>query len=258
MSLSEKAIIITGSTTGIGRAIAEQCVAHGASVLIHGRNESRGKTMCEELGANASLHLDDLSDPNAAERLISAAISRFGRLDGIVNNAAAVVRSDITSTTPELFDQVMTINARAPLLLAQAGLEHLAKTRGCILNIGSLNAYCGEKNLLAYSISKGALMTLSKNLGDWLQREYEIRVNHFNVGWTLTENEHRYKQDDGLPPDWHAKLPSEIAPTGKLMEPTQIAKIIAWWLSDDARPISGSVIDLDQYPLIGHIPWVQM
>lgn len=72
---------------------------------------------------------------------------------------------------------------------------------------------------LAYSLSKVALATLSRNLGDTLQGDHGVRVNHLNIGWTLTENEYRYKLADGLPADWPQTLPRETTPTGRLMTP---------------------------------------
>ncbi len=118
-----------------------------------------------------------------------------------MNNAAWVVRSNLSNTDAAMFDRVMAINVRAPLLLIQAAVPHLKATQGCVLNVGSINGHCGEAGLLAYSISKGGLITLSRNLADALCRE-GVRVNHFNVGWVLTPNEYHYKIADGLPPDW--------------------------------------------------------
>lgn len=251
MELKNKAIIVTGSTTGIGRAIARRCVAEGANVLLHGRNENAARALREELRPHAAVHLDDIADPEAPARLIAAARRAFGKLDCIVNNAAFIVRADIKSTDAALFDKLMATNVRAPLLLIQAGLDLLAESKGCVLNIGSINAYCGESAMLPYSISKGALMTLSRNLGDALHLEYGVRVNHFNVGWVLTENEHRYKIEDGLPEDWPSRLPHDVNPSGTLIKPETIAAAAVYWLSDASRPISSSVVELEQWPLIG-------
>ena len=251
MQLNDKAIIVTGSTTGIGRAIARRCVAEGANVLIHGRNEAAARALEKELAPHAAVHIDDLTDPEAPARIVSAAREAFGKLDCIVNNAAFIVRADIKSTDAELFDKLMATNVRAPLLLIQAGLDLLAASKGCVLNIGSINAYCGESAMLPYSVSKGALMTLSRNLGDALHLEYGVRVNHFNVGWVLTENEHRYKIEDGLPEDWPSRLPREVNPSGSLIKPETIAEAAVFWLSDASRPISSSVVELEQWPLIG-------
>ena len=91
--LKDKVVLITGSTTGIGEAIGRRAVAEGAMVLIHGRDEKRGKEVVAELGDRAALHVDDIADPQAPSRMVAAAIRAFGKLDALVNNAAWVVRA---------------------------------------------------------------------------------------------------------------------------------------------------------------------
>src|SRR5687767_12191147 len=177
MRLKDKAIIVTGSTTGIGEAMARRFAAEGARVLVHGRDRERGEKLVGELGrGKAALHVDSLDDPDAAGRTVRAALDAFGKIDGVVNNAAWIVRSNIETTDAELFDKCMAINVRAPLLLIKAALPHLKNSQGAVLNIGSINGFCGEANQLAYSISKGALITLSRNLADALGRD-KVRVN---------------------------------------------------------------------------------
>jgi NAD(P)-dependent dehydrogenase (short-subunit alcohol dehydrogenase family) len=253
MQLKDKVILVTGSTTGIGEAIARRTLREGASVVLHGRDIDRGQAIATELGPRAAFLPGDLSELDTPQRLIEHAVAKFGRLDAVVNNAAWVVRSDVYSTDVELFDKVIHINVHAPLLLIQAALPHLKRTRGCALNIGSINAYTGESNLLAYSVSKGALMTLSRNLADALCYDH-VRINHFNVGWVLTPNEYEYKLKDGLPHDWPQNIPAQHAPTGRIMSPDEIAAAAVYWLSDESRPISGSVVDLEQYPFMGRNP----
>ena len=139
------------------------------------------------------------------------------------------------------------------MFLIKAALPYLKEAKGTVLNIGSFNAYCGETNLLAYSISKGGLMTLSKNLADSLSRT-GVRVNHFNVGWVLTPNEINYKIADGMPADWYNHVATITAPTGQLMKPEEIAQAALYWISpEESRPITGSVVDLEQYPGWGGI-----
>lgn len=253
MRLKDKVILITGSTTGIGEAIARRAVVEGAQVLIHGRDAERGQKLVDELNGRAALHVDDIADPAAPARMVAAAIAAFGKLDAVVNNAAAVTRSNLSNTDVALFDRLMAVNVRAPLLLIQAAVPYLKQTQGCVLNIGSLNGYCGEANLLAYSISKGALMTLSRNLADALGRD-QVRVNHFNVGWVLTPNEYQQKIEDGLPADWPERIDRVKAPWGRLIKPEEIAAAAVYWIGDESRPISGSVLELEQHPIIGRNP----
>ena len=253
MRLQDKAIIVTGSTTGIGEAIALRCLEEGARVLIHGRDRERAEAIASKHQGRAAIHIDSLEDPAAAARTVAAAVDAFGKLDALVNNAAWVVRSDIYSTDAAFFDRVMAINVRAPMLLVQAALPHLKRARGAVLNIGSINAYSGEGNLLAYSISKGALMTMSRNLADYLGPD-QVRVNHFNVGWVLTPNEYETKLKDGLPKNWPETLDPTHAPSGRILKPEEIAAAAVYWLSDESRPISGSVVELEQYPIIGRNP----
>lgn len=253
MQLAEKSILVTGSTTGIGEAIARCACREGANVMLHGREIERGHALVAELGPQAKFVAGDLSDAAVPATLVQAAVEAFGRLDGIVNNAAWVVRSDIETTDAALFDKVLATNVRAPFLLTQAALPYLKVSRGCVLNIGSMNAYTGESNLLAYSVSKGALMTLSRNLADALCYD-GVRVNHFNVGWVLTPNEYHYKVNDGLPADWPDHVPAQFAPRGRLMKPEEIAAAAIYWLSNASRPFSGSVVDLEQYPFVGRNP----
>jgi NAD(P)-dependent dehydrogenase (short-subunit alcohol dehydrogenase family) len=254
MRLEGKVVIVTGSTTGIGEAIARRVVAEGARVLVHGLERDLGEEVARSLGDAAALQIDDLSDPETAPRIVDAAISSFGQIDALVNNAARVHRSTIESTDAATFDAVMAVNIRAPLLLIRAALDELERRRGAVLNIGSVNAHCGEPTLLAYSASKGALMTLTRNLGDTLHRERGVRVNQLNPEWVLTEGEKRVQEAQGNPPDWYERLPKEWAPSGRLIRPEEIAAAAVYWIGDESRPISGSVVDLGQFPVIGRNP----
>lgn len=253
MRLREKSIIVTGSTTGIGEAIVQRCLAEGARVLVHGRDRPRAEAIVRANPGRAAMHIDSLEDPASPVRIVNAAIEAFGKLDAVVNNAAYTARGDLSATDAPLFDQMMAINARAPMLMVQAALPHLIRTRGAVLNIGSINAYSGQADLLAYSMSKGALMTMSRNLADALAVN-QVRVSHFNVGWVLTPNEYQIKIDDGLGEDWHQHIDPTFAPSGRIMAPEEIAAASVYWLSDESRPISGSVLELEQYPVIGRNP----
>ena len=252
--LSDKVILVTGSSTGIGEAVARRAAAEGAKVMVHGRDEARAKAVSEAIGARAAFATADLADPEAPRLLINATIERFGRLDGLVNNAALTTRGNLETTDVELFDRIMAVNLRAPLLLIQAALPHFRKQEGgVVLNIGSINALGGEPNLLPYSMSKGGLMTMTRNLASALA-ERHVRLNQLNVGWTLTENEQQLKEEEGLPEDWEAQLPVSYAPSGRIFRPDEIAAHAVFWLSDAAGPVSGAVYEIEQYPMIGRNP----
>lgn len=255
MRLQNKVIIVTGSTTGIGKAIAIRCVAEGAKVVIHGLEEEWGREVALQLGEeNAVLHIEDISNEQAPNHLIDVAIQTFGKLDAVVNNAAIVASSNIHTTDKNFLQRLFAVNVNAPLLLIKAALPHLEKTHGCVLNIGSVNAWCGEPNLLAYSMTKGALMTMTRNLGDTLHRENRVRINQINPGWVLTENEITRKKEHGLPQNWYQQITPIYAPAGRILLPSEIAAAAVYWLSDECGPISGQVVELEQHPFIGRNP----
>jgi NAD(P)-dependent dehydrogenase (short-subunit alcohol dehydrogenase family) len=283
MRLKDKVILITGSTTGIGKAIAKRCVREGAKVIIHGLEKDLAAETLAEIGAEAEKiwnhkgariivqtgddnttpanshpvavsHIEDLMSPGCPQRLVDLAVKTFGKLDGVVNNAAIIAQGNIQTTDAAFFHKMLAVNTVIPFLLIQAALPHLSKAHGAVLNIGSVNAYSGEPNLLPYSVSKGALTTLTRNLGDTLHRLNGVRVNQINPGWVLTENEAKRKKEHGLKEDWYADLPRVYAPAGRLITPDEIAAAAIYWLADEAGPISGSVVELEQHPFIGRNP----
>lgn len=255
MRLQGKVIIVTGGCTGIGKAIAVRCVAEGALVVINGLQQDLGEQLIEELGdETAVLHIEDLTNEDCQQRLVDIAVERFGKLDAVVNNAALIASGNLQSTDTDFFTKMLQTNTLAPFRLIKAALPYLRQTRGCVLNIGSVNAYCGEPDLLPYSVSKGALMTMTRNLGDTLMREDGVRVNQINPGWTLTEAEQQMKIDQGLGEQWYADLPSVYAPSGRILLPKEIAAAAVYWLAEESGPISGQVVDLEQHPFIGRNP----
>lgn len=255
MRLKDKVVIVTGSTTGIGKAIALACISEGARVVIHGLEKDLGEGVIATIGRDRSvLLIEDITSEGVSQKLVDLAVNTFGRLDAVVNNAAAVVSSNIHTTDLNFFRKVLEVNTLAPFSLIKAALPHLRVARGCVLNIGSVNAWSGEPNLFAYSVSKGALMTMTRNLGDTLHREDGVRVNQINPGWVLTETETQRKKDHGLADDWYTKVPKVYAPAGRILRPAEIAAAAIYWLADESGPISGQVVDLEQHPFIGRNP----
>jgi NAD(P)-dependent dehydrogenase (short-subunit alcohol dehydrogenase family) len=262
MLLKDKVILITGSTTGIGAGIARRCVAEGAKVMLHGRDQERAQKLCEKLGNAAAYVIADLAEFTTYEKLVSATVKQFGKITGLVNNAGIYPRDDIGNVKEDSYNKIMTINHKAPLFIIKEAVkcfrrDHIA---GSIVNIGSINAYCGQNDLLSYSSSKGALMTMSRNLGESLAAE-KIRCNCLNVGWTATENEFFMKmEEEGLSENWQKEINYLYAPSGKLLSPENIAAHAVFWLSDSSAPVSGQVYEAEQYPVIGrnHIPQIAM
>lgn len=255
MRLAQKVIIVTGSCTGIGKAIAGRCVAEGASVVVHGLERDLGEAVVRELGGSrAVLHIEDLCEEGCPDRLVALAVAHFGRLDAVVNNAALVASGNIHTTDAAFFRKFFAVNTLAPFLMIQAALPHLREARGCVLNIGSVNAWSGEPDLLPYSVTKGALMTMTRNLGDTLMREDGVRVNQINPGWVLTENEIARKRAHGLDDDWFTRLPKEYAPAGRILRPEEIGAAAVYWLADESGPVSGQVVEIEQHPFLGRNP----
>jgi NAD(P)-dependent dehydrogenase (short-subunit alcohol dehydrogenase family) len=252
--LKDKVILITGSTTGIGEGMARVFTREGAKVMVHGRREDAAQALVAELGASAAFAVGELDDARVPARLIRETVDRFGRIDGLVNNAAAIVRSNIETTDSEVFDRTVAVDLKAPFLLIQAAIPHFRKQGGgSVLNVGSINGYCGEANQFIYSICKGGLITMTRNLADAHATE-RIRVNHLNVGWTLTPNEYALKMKEGLPKDWPSRVSPAFAPSGHLLSPDDIAWAAVYFLSDEAALINGAVLDVEQYPVIGRNP----
>ena len=251
MTLKNKIALVTGSTSGIGQGIAQHFASLGACVVVHGLEEDRAREIVGDLrgaGAEAAYVVSDLADVASCRRAVAFTIETYGGIDILVNNAASMARGYLEDVPVEVWDKVMHVNLRAPFLCLQEAVKSM-KTRGSgsIVNIGSINAYIGEPKLGPYSVSKGGLMTLTRNAAAALSR-HRIRVNQINVGWTLTEGEYRVKRAEGKGEAW---LEEAIAtrPFGRLLSPHDVALAVAYFASDDSALVTGAVMDLEQHPV---------
>ncbi|NUR55794.1 MAG: glucose 1-dehydrogenase [Acidobacteria bacterium] len=249
--LAQKVALVTGSTSGIGRGIVEHFAARGARVVVHGRRAQQAEEIADRLragGHDAAAVAADLAKVDDCRRAVRFTIERFGRIDVLVNNAALTTRGYLEDVAVEVWDTIMHVNLRAPFICLQEAVRSM-KTNGggSIVNIGSVNAYIGEPKLGPYSVSKGGLMTLTRNAAATLNR-YRIRVNQINVGWTLTEGEERVKRDEEHDPDWLEKA-IKTRPFGRLLTPNDIAVAVDYFASDASECVTGAVMDLEQYPV---------
>ncbi len=250
--LDGKVVLITGSTTGIGEASARLAVAKGARVMLHGLEPELATAVQRDLGDAAHYVIADLLEPANCAEIVQATVAHFGRIDALVNNAAVVTRSDLATTDAALFDRIVGINLRAPLLIIREAVAAFRKQGdgGTILNIGSINALSGAPNLLAYSAAKAGLQTATRNLANALATE-GIRVNQLNPGWITTPNEIALKISEGLPVGWEERVPPEFAPRGKLTTPEEVAEHVLFWISAASAPATGVDYVLEQYSPIG-------
>jgi NAD(P)-dependent dehydrogenase (short-subunit alcohol dehydrogenase family) len=251
-TLTGRVALVTGSSSGIGRGIAEHFATLGARLVVHGLEVEAGERIAagiRDRGGEAIFQGGDVADEAVCRGLVRDAVDRFGGLDVLVNNAASTSRASIESATVAFWDRMLAINLRAPFILMQAALAAM-KTRGggSIVNIGSINAYCGMDTLGPYSVSKGGLMTMTRNAGTAFARHH-VRVNQLNVGWTLTEGEERVKrEEEHLAASWLDDA-NQTRPFGRLLQPQDIAHAAAYFASDDSAAITGSVLDLEQFAI---------
>lgn len=242
--------IVTGSTQGIGAEVALSLARAGAGgIVICGRNRPGGeetKKALEAEGAAVEYVRADLEKVEDCRAVTAACDKIFGRVDGLVNAAGITDRGTIENTTPELWDRMFAVNTRAPFLLMQDAIAIMRRTSvpGSIVNVITMSSHGGQPFLTAYSASKGALATLTKNVAHAV-RDDRIRVNGINIGWTDTPNEHIVQQKDGRPADWLARAEAD-QPFGRLIKMADVANLCLFLLGPQSGVMTGALIDHDQ------------
>lgn len=250
--LNGKIAVVTGGTQGLGAAIATLLAERGAEGLVTcGRNAAKGRARAEAITAATGRPVHfvaaDLAAVADCRTVIAEADRRFGRVDILVNAAGNTDRGTLLDTAPDLFDRIFAINTRAPFFLMQEAVRLMRRdgTAGAIVNVSSMSAHAGQPFIAAYCASKGALDTLTRNTAFALLRN-RIRVNGLNIGWMASEGEDRIQREfHGADPDWLADAAAR-QPTGRLIDPAEVARAVAFLASDESGLMTGATITFDQ------------
>ena len=250
-----KVAIVTGGSQGLGAAIAALFVERGArGVVICGRAKEKGEAKARELsrmgethGAKVVFVQADLANVDDCRKVVAAADQHFGRVDVLVNAAALTDRGTILDTDPALFDRMFATNVRAPFFLMQETIRVMLRERieGAIVNIGSMSAMAGQPFISAYCASKAALATLTQNTAYALLRN-RIRVNGLNLGWMASDGEDRIQREfHGADDNW-LKQAAAAQPFGRLIDPAEAARAVAFLASSESGLMTGSIVNFDQ------------
>jgi NAD(P)-dependent dehydrogenase (short-subunit alcohol dehydrogenase family) len=251
--LNNKVAVITGGSQGLGAATAHLFAARGAKGLVLcGRQTDKGLAVADEIQQqhpSCEVHFvtADLAEIDSPKHIIGAAQEHFGQLDILINVAGLSARGTILDTSPELYDRIMNINVRAPFFLIQEAAKLMRSTGadGAIVSIGSIAAYAGMPMLTAYCTSKGGLNTLTRNAAHALMRD-RIRVNCLNIGWMSSDGEDVVQRKyHGAEDGWQEAIGAEM-PFGRLVDPEEVARALAFLASDESGLMTGSIVNFDQ------------
>ncbi|MFZ5656161.1 MAG: SDR family NAD(P)-dependent oxidoreductase [Pseudomonadota bacterium] len=241
MRFKDKVAIVTGSTSGIGRATARQLVEEGGRVLTTGLDPAASAELLAELeapaatsGGGALFVPADLSDATTPKRLVDAAVAQWGRVDILVNNAAAMTFDHVESMDVTAWDRLFAVNLRAPFLLVQAALPHMG-TGATIVNVSSVHAEETMAGVVPYAASKGGLEAFTRGLAVEL-RARGIRVSAVRLGAIDT------------PLLWNnpnVKSGKEKIDRAAVGTPRQAAQAILFLASADSSFSTGAILNVD-------------
>lgn len=241
MRFTNKIVLVTGSSRGIGRATALEFAKEGAKVAINYVNsESEANALVEEIkgiGSEAIAIKCDLSQEEQVRRMFDEVINRFGKLDILVNNAGIVYDIPMFEKTVEQWKRTLEVNLIGPYLCSKYAAPHLKKQKGRIVNISSTNAINSlSPESSDYDASKAGVVTLTKNLAKELAPE--ILVNSVAPGWVDTD------MNKDLPEDFVQEELEKIY-LHRWAKPEEISKAVLFFASDDASFITGSILIID-------------
>ena len=238
MTESSTFVLVTGSTRGIGRAIAETLIARGASVGIHGRDLGQVERVCEDLGGDRAIPFAaDLAESESARGLVESAVERSGRLDGLVNNAGGGRAVAFRGLDLEQWRATQAVNLEAAFVASQAAYRVMRRARaGSIVNIASLAAHGPGRWMGAdYAAAKAGLVSLTRSLALEAAR-FGIRCNSVSPGFVDTD------MTSELSEEARKRL---AIPLGRLASAKEIADVVAFLISGESSYMTGQVLHVD-------------
>ncbi|WP_274650974.1 SDR family NAD(P)-dependent oxidoreductase [Paenibacillus humicola] len=247
LNFDGKTVLVTGGSKGIGRAIVSHFVRLGARAVIADLDEN-GEELAAEWGREGRtvrFVRCDVSSAEQAESAVRRAEQEFGGVDVLVNNAGIFPRADLLGTDGPFWDKVLGVNLKGAYQMCQAAVPGMIRRGGgSIVNIGSLHASRGQENTMAYAVSKGGIITLTRNLAFALAK-HRIRVNCVNPGWVLSDGEYeRLKTTTGKDREELESMGGSM-PLGRMQTGEDIAGAVVFMASDMAEQITGQTLSVD-------------
>jgi NAD(P)-dependent dehydrogenase (short-subunit alcohol dehydrogenase family) len=245
--MQEKVVLITGASSGIGRASALKFAGSGSRVIAVGRNERELISLREEIeeknfGA-IKIALADITETSQVDKLVNDSAETFGRMDVLVNAAGIISNGTIATTTLDEWDKMLNINLRSVFYIMQKCVPHLEKTKGNIVNVSSVTGVRAFPGVLAYCVSKAAIDQLTRCSALELAPQ-GVRVNAVNPGVVVTNIHKRGGMDDEKYQAFleHSKT---THPLGRVGEASEVAELIYFLASDNASWITGATYEID-------------
>ncbi len=234
----QRNVLITGSSKGIGAEIARVLANNGCNVFLSGRNEEALKNLAEKIGAKGFCVID-LLENGAAQKLFDEATKVLGKVDTLINNAGVYHYNPVENVTDEAISELLKLNTELPYKLISLCVKNMkAEKFGRIVNIGSISGAVGEANASLYSLTKSALIGMTKALALELAQE-NITVNTINPGFVQTE-----LLENTFDKDFTKEELLDMIPQGRFIQPIEIANLVKYLISDEAKGFTGQAINL--------------